>query len=163
MSVKSITPQIVSCHVMHGRPQFLFSSGIQCSACFALLEFCTRPTQWSSFLYCGFQHILSCCFPCSFVKYTFNILLRQDAVILFNCRSVTITCCNSTATMYSSVFTHCWDSRFISLHQLTGKIPENSGTKVTKRHHRQSYCDKSSVSHIFHQSVTFLYVTDSGD
>ena len=49
--------------------------------------------------------------------------------------------------MCSSVFTHCWDSRFISLHQLKGKIPENSGTKVTKRRRRQSYCDKS-VSHL---------------
>ena len=102
MSVKSIAPQIVSCHVMqHGRPQFLFSSGIQCSACFALLEssmHCTWPTQRSSSLYCGIQHILSCCFPCSFIGYTFNILLRQNAVILFNCRSVTITWCNSTAT-----------------------------------------------------------------
>ena len=57
-------------------------------------------TQRLSFLYCGFQHILSCCFPCSFVKYTFNILLRQDAVILFNCRFVTITWCNFTATCY---------------------------------------------------------------
>jgi len=29
---------------------------------------------------------------------------------------------------------------------------------------RQSFsCPKSPVSHIFHQSVTFLYVTDSGD
>ena len=48
--------------------------------------------------------------------------------------------------------------------------------KSYKRRRRQSYCDKSSVSHlafqvdfkspvshIFHQSVTFLYVTDSGD
>jgi len=32
------------------------------------------------------------------------------------------------------------------LHQLTGKIPENSGSKVNKRR-RQSYCDKSPVSH----------------
>ena len=29
---------------------------------------------------------------------TFSILLRQDAVISFNCRSVTVTCCNSRAT-----------------------------------------------------------------
>ena len=36
----------------------------------------------------------------------------------------------------SSVFTHCWDSRF-SLHQLTGKIPDVSG-KVTKRRRCQS-------------------------
>ena len=64
--------------------------------------------------------------------------------------------------MCSNVFTHCWDSPY-TLHQLTGKIPENSGTKVTKRRRRQSYCDKSPVSHIFHQSVTFLYVTDSRD
>ena len=50
--------------------------------------------------------------------------------------------------MCSNVFTHCWDSRFISLHQLTGKIPENSGTKVTKRRRRQSYCDMLSVNHL---------------
>ena len=142
MSIKSMSPHIVSCHVMHGWPQFLFSSGIHCSACFALLESsmrCTWPTQRSSFLYCGLQHVLSCCFPCSFIiKYTFNILLRQDAVISFNCRSV-ITCCHSTATCAPvfSLTSHCWNSRFISLHQLTGKIPENSGTKITKRRRRQ--------------------------
>jgi len=93
-----VAPQIVSCH---GRPQFLFLSGIQCSACYALLEssmHCTWPIQQSSFLYCGIQHILSCCFRCSLIKYAFNILVRQDAVILFNCQSVTITWCNSTAT-----------------------------------------------------------------
>ena len=133
-------------------------------SCFALLEssmHCTWPTQRSSFLYCGFQHILSCCFPCSFIiKYTFNVLLRQDTVISFNCRSVTITCCNSTATC-APVFllTAEINSRFIRLHQLTGKIPENSGSKVTKRRRRHSYYDKPPVSHIFHQPVTFLYVT----
>ena len=35
--------------------------------------------------------------------------------------------------------------------------------KSSQPRRRQSYCDKSSVSHIFHQSVTLLYVTDSGD
>jgi len=52
--------------------------------------------------------------------------------------------------MCSTVFTHCWDSRFI-LHQLTGKISENSRTKVSKRRRRQSHCDKSPVS----QSLAF--------
>ena len=152
---------------MHGRPHFLFSSGIQCSVCFALLESsmrCTWPTQRSSFLYCGLQHVLSCCFPCNgiIIKYTFNILLRQDAVISFNCRSVTITCCHSTATCAPvfSLTSHCWNSRFISLHQLTGEIPENSGTKVTRSRRRQSYCVKSSVSHIFtSQSHFFTWLT----
>ena len=155
MSIKSISPHIVSCHVMqHGRPQFLFSPGIQCSAYFALMEssmHCTWPTQRSSFLYCGFQHILSCCFPCfaASCKVTFSILLRQNAVISFNCRFVTITCCNSTATCAPvSSLTADINSHFISLHHLTGKIPENSVTKVTKRRRRQSYCDMSSVSHL---------------
>ena len=94
---------------------------------------------------------------------TFSILLRQDAVILFNCRSVTITCCNSTATCAPvSSLTAGINSRFISLHQLTGKIPENSVTKVTKCR-RQSYCDKSSVSRLTFssrlQSPSVVYFT----
>ena len=98
MSIKSISAQIVSCYVTHGQPQFLLSTGIQCSVCFALMEssmHCTWPTQWSSFLYCDFQYIFSLLLH---VKYTFNILLRQKAVHSCNYRSVTITCCNSTAT-----------------------------------------------------------------
>ena len=135
---------------MHGRSQFLFLSGIHCSACFALLEssmHCTWPTQHHLFFIVVFNTYCPAVFLAASRQITFSIL-RQNAVISFNCRSVTVTCCNSTATwLCSRVFTHCWDSHF-TLHQLTGKTPVNSVNKVTKRSHRQSYCDKSSVSHL---------------
>ena len=51
MSVKSIAPQIVSCHVIHGRPQFLFSSGIQCSQCL----FCSSGVVHALLLYTNLQ------------------------------------------------------------------------------------------------------------
>ena len=110
-----------------------------------------NPTQRSSFLYCVFQHIL---FVLLFslllhvkLHLLISILLRQNAVISFDCRSVTITCCNSTATC-APMF-----SLTAGIHALLctnlQAIPENSGTKVTKRrHHRQPYRDKSSVSHL---------------
>ena len=77
--------------------------------------------------------------------------------------------------MCTSVFTHCWDSRFISCTNSQAKFLKIRGLKsindaashiVTSR---QSVIElfqvdfKSPVSHIFHQSVTFLYMTDSGD
>ena len=92
------------CHVMHGRPHFLFSSGVQCSAWFALLEssmHCTWPTQRSSFFIVVSTTFCPAVFlaPCSFIiKYAFSILFRQNAIVSFNCRFVTIIRCNSTAT-----------------------------------------------------------------
>ena len=151
---------------MHGRPQFLFSSGIQCSVCFALLESSmhwTWPTQRHPFFIVVSHSFCPAVFLADSCQVTFSILLRQDAVILFNCPSVTITCCNSTATCAPvSSLTAGINSRFISLHQLTGKIPENSVTKVTKCR-RQSYCDKSSVSRLTFssrlQSPSVVYFT----
>ena len=62
---------IVSWQAMCGQPRFLFLSGIQCSVfrssgLFYALHM-TKPI--SSFLDCGFQHILSCCFPYIFTSY----------------------------------------------------------------------------------------------
>ena len=112
MSIKSIAPQIVSCHVMHGRPQFLFSSRMPCSARFALME---SSLQWHALHMTNTTVILFLLwFPTRLVllfslllvascQVIFSILLKPNAVVSFNCRPVTVTCCNSTAT-YAPVF-----------------------------------------------------------
>ena len=72
--------------------------------------------------YCDFPHILSCCFPCSFMS--------------------SYTC--------SSIFTHCWDSRFTLHLGLQAKFQKTRGLNAAAASH---------IGKVISQSFSFYRAT----
>ena len=78
---------------MHGRPQFL-SSAVPVLLFWSLPYIAHNQHNGHPF----FIVVSNTLFLVASCQVTFSILLTQNAVISFNCRSLTITCCNSMAT-----------------------------------------------------------------